>query len=60
MKNIGDTLKKLREENGMTRKDAADKLKRIGSDSRGNIGKLHAGAGGSYPAIVGEKAGTYG
>ena len=30
MKNIGDTLKKLREENGMTRKDAADKLKSLG------------------------------
>ena len=32
MKNIGDTLKKLREENGMTRKDAADKLKSLGID----------------------------
>lgn len=32
MKNIGDTLKKLREENGMTRKDAADKLKNLGID----------------------------
>lgn len=32
MKNIGDTLKKLREENGLTRKEAADKLKKIGID----------------------------
>lgn len=32
MKNIGDTLKKLREENGMTRKEAADKLKNLGID----------------------------
>ena len=32
MKNIGDTLKKLREENGMTRKEAADKLKDLGID----------------------------
>lgn len=32
MKNIGNTLKKLREENGMTRKDAADKLKDLGID----------------------------
>ena len=32
MKNIGETLKKLREENGMTRKEAADKLKRLGID----------------------------
>ncbi|MEZ3443617.1 MAG: XRE family transcriptional regulator [Lachnospiraceae bacterium] len=32
MKNIGDTLKKLREENGMTRKEAADKLKSLGID----------------------------
>lgn len=32
MKNIGDTLKKLREENGLTRKEAADKLKNLGID----------------------------
>ena len=32
MKNIGDTLKKLREENGMTRKEAAEKLKALGID----------------------------
>jgi len=32
MKNIGDTLKKLREENGLTRKEAADKLKHLGID----------------------------
>lgn len=32
MKNIGDTLKKLREENGMTRKEAADRLKSLGID----------------------------
>ncbi len=32
MKNIGDTLKKLREGNGMTRKEAADKLKDLGID----------------------------
>lgn len=32
MKNIGDTLKKLREKNGMTRKDATDKLKSLGID----------------------------
>ncbi len=30
--NIGDTLKKLRENNGMTRKDAADKLHELGID----------------------------
>ena len=29
---IGDTLKKLREENGLTRKEAADKLKYLGID----------------------------
>ena len=29
---IGDTLKKLREENGLTRKEAADKLKHLGID----------------------------
>ncbi len=32
MKNIGGTLKKLREENGMTRKEAADRLKNLGID----------------------------
>ena len=32
MKNIGDTLKRLREENGLTRKEAADKLKKLGID----------------------------
>jgi len=30
--NIGEQLKKLRENNGMTRKDAADKLKGLGID----------------------------
>lgn len=30
MKNIGETLKKLREKNNMTRKEAADKLKALG------------------------------
>lgn len=32
MKNIGDTLKKLREENGLTRKEVAGKLKHLGID----------------------------
>lgn len=32
MKNIGDTLKRLREENGLTRKEVADKLKKLGID----------------------------
>lgn len=32
MKNVGDTLKKLREENKMTRKEATDKLKVLGID----------------------------